>query len=390
MAQLAAQIISQDEEFRLQAGRLLRSGPTPVSLVDDGPVRDGGSPDLVIVDLRGDALLMMPTIERLRAASPGAGIFAIALVADSDLILQAMRAGANEFFTWLPSPEAFHGAIRRTAARQESATGAKPAATTLVFFGAKGGAGTTTLAVNCGVDLARLSKRPTVIVDLKPGLGEVALFLGVRQRYSILDAIDNLHRLDREFLRELVVKHKSGLEILAGSENFDRPGAADVAAIEELFRLLARQYEYILVDAGSQINSCAVAALFAADTMFLVANPDVPSVRNAQRLLDRVRQLGACGERVRVLLNRAAEPYPIPPKQIEAAIGHPIHHTFPSDYKTVSAALNSGVPLALSGDTDIAARFGHFTRLVLDPGADAVMPAPKRSRLGLDRLASLW
>ena len=163
--------------------------------------------------------------------------------------------------------------------------------------------------MNCGVELARLSKRSTVIVDLKPGLGEVALFLGVRPRYSLLDAIDNLHRLDREFLRELVVKHKSGLEILAGSDQFDRPGAADGGAIEELFRLLARQYEYILVDAGSQINSCTVAALYTADTIFLVANPDVPSVRNAQRLLDRVRQLGACGERVRVLLNRAAEPY---------------------------------------------------------------------------------
>ena len=104
-----------------------------------------------------------------------------------------------------------------------------------------------------------------MIVDLKPGLGEVALFLGVRPRYSVLDAIDNLHRLDREFLRELVMKHKSGLEILAGSDQFDRPGAADGGAIEELFRLLARQYEYIVVDAGSQINSCTVAALYAAD-----------------------------------------------------------------------------------------------------------------------------
>lgn len=390
MAQLAAQIISQDEDFRRQAGRLLRSGPTPVSLVDERPARDGASPDLVIVDLRSDALSMMPAIERLRAASPGAGIFAVALAADSELILQAMRAGANEFFTWPPSAEAFYGAIRRTGARAESATGARPAATTLVFFGAKGGAGTTTVAVNCGVDLARLSKRATVVVDLKPGLGEVALFLGVRPRYSILDAIDNLHRLDREFLRELVVKHKSGLEILAGSDHFDRPGAADGGAIEELFRLLARQYEYILVDAGSQVNSCAVAALYAADTLFLVANPDVPSVRNTQRLLERVRQLGACGERVRVLLNRAAEPFPIAPKQIETAIGHPIHHMFPSDYKTVSAALNSGVPLALSGNTDLAAQFDRFTRGVLNPAGDQAVPVPKRSRRGLERLASIW
>ena len=203
--------------------------------------------------------------------------------------------------------------------------------------------------------------------------------------------LDNLHRLDREFLRELVVKHKSGLEILAGSDLFDRPGAADGSAIEELFRLLGRQYEYIIVDAGSQINSVTVAALYTADTIFLVANPDVPSVRNAQRLLERVRQLGACGERVRILLNRAAEPFPIPPKQIEGALGHPIHHTFPSDYKTVSTALNSGVPLALAGQSDIAAQFDRFTRMILDPSADSTSPqTPKRRVPGLERLASIW
>src|SRR5262249_9567260 len=294
-----------------------------VSMIDAGGPNEGTTPDLMIVDVRGDASAAMASIERLRAAAPGAGIFAVALTTDPDLILQAMRAGANEFFTWPPPEDTFQSAVRRTAARRETSQGSRPV-TTLVFFGAKGGAGTTTLAVNCGVELARSGDRPTVIVDLKAGLGEVALFLGVRPRFTVLDAIDNLHRLDREFLKELVVKHKSGLDILSGSEHFDRPGAADASAIEELLRLLAKPYDYIAIDAGSQINSCTVTALYSADQMFLIANPDVPSVRNAQRLLDRVRQLGACGERVRVVLNRAAEPFPIPPKQIEAALGHPI------------------------------------------------------------------
>ena len=392
MAQLVGLIVSEDDAFKKHFGRLLRAGAIPVSVLDDRVGRDGTPPDLIIVDTRGDASSAMSSIERLRGSAPGAGIFAVATAADPEVILQSMRAGANEFFTWPPAEETFHGAIRRTSARRETAQGTRPSATTLVFFGAKGGAGTTTVAVNCGVELARLSKRSAVIVDLKPGLGEVALFLGVRPRYSLLDAIDNLHRLDREFLKELVVKHKSGIEILAGSDQFDRPGAADAGAIEELFRLLARQYEYILVDAGSQINSVTVAALYTADRIFMVANPDVPSVRNAQRLLDRVRQLGACGERVRVLLNRAAEPYPIPPKQIEAALGHPIHHTFPSDYKTVSTALNSGVPLALTGNSDIAAQFDHFTRLILEPDAAAPGPQPSARRRvpGLERLASIW
>ena len=216
MAQLVGLIVSGDDAFTTQIGRLLRSGAIPVSIIDDRVARDNVALDLVIVDTRGDPSSAMSTIERMRAASPNAGIFAIALQADPDLILQSMRAGANEFFIWPPPEETFHGAIRRTAARRETTQGAKPTATTLVFFGAKGGAGTTTLAVNCGVEIARLSKRSTIIVDLKPGLGEVALFLGVRQRYSLVDALDNLHRLDKEFLRELVVKHKSGLDISAG------------------------------------------------------------------------------------------------------------------------------------------------------------------------------
>jgi pilus assembly protein CpaE len=390
MAQLVGLIVSSDDAFTKHFGRLLRAGATPVSLIEDRGGQFTTPPDLVIVDTRGDASSTMSAIERLRASAPGAGIFAVALAADPELILQSMRAGANEFFTWPPAEEAFHGALRRAAGRRETALGARATATTLVFFGAKGGAGTTTVAVNSAVEIARLSRRSTVIVDLKPGLGEAALFLGVRPRYSLLDAIDNLHRLDREFMKELVVKHKSGLEILAGSDHFDRPGAADGSPIEELFRLLARQYEYILIDAGSQINSCTVAALYSADTIFLVANPDVPSVRNAQRLLDRIRQIGAGGERVRVLLNRAAEPFPIPPKQIEGALGHPIHHTFPSDYKTVSTALNSGVPLALAGNSDIATQFDHFTRQLLEPDAQAPAVPAKRALTGLGRLASLW
>ncbi len=216
-------------------------------------------PDLVIVDIRGDASSAMAGHRAPPRGGAGAGIFAVALSADPDLILQAMRAGANEFFIWPPADDTFHGAIRRTAARREATQGAQARGDHARVLRRQGRRrhddGGGQLRRRAG---AADQAGATVIVDLKPGLGEVALFLGVRPRYSVLDAIDNLHRLDREFLRELVVKHKSGLEILAGSDHFDRPGAADDGAIEELFRLLTRQYEYLVVDAGSQINSCTV------------------------------------------------------------------------------------------------------------------------------------
>ena len=74
--------------------------------------------------------------------------------------------------------------------------------------------------------------------------------------------------------------------------------------------MLASTYDYVVIDAGNMITACVASALYAADTIFLVTNPDVPSIRNAQRLVDRVRQLGAGSERVKVLLNRVVGPEP--------------------------------------------------------------------------------
>ncbi len=391
MARLVASILTSDDGCKREIAGVLRTGSTPVSLGGDPFSKDGSQSDLVIVDAREDVGRAMAAVERLRLASASVAIFVLAHEAQPDVILQAMRAGANEFLTWPPVQSAFAEAIARAAARRQSSTGIRQA-TTLVFFGAKGGSGTTTLAVNSAVELARLSKRPTIIVDLNPGLGEVSLFLGMRSRFTLLDAIDNLHRLDGEFLRELVVKHKSGLDIMAGSDHFERPGAQDVAGLEEVLRLFGRQYEYIVIDAGSHIGPCAVTSFYTADNICFVANPDVPSVRNAQRLLERISQLGSCRDRVRLLLNRAAEPYPIPPSQIESALGHPIHHTFPSDYRTVSTALNSGVPVALTGNSGIAEQFDRFTRRLLDPSGEVSQAGgPSRlGTLGLDRIASIW
>jgi pilus assembly protein CpaE len=389
MVRLTSVIVSDDSGFRGQLAGLLRAAAVPVRVTDDRFPREGVSPDVVVVD--GRTASAMQTVERVRMASPNATIFFVAQDAAPDLILQSMRSGANEFLTWPPARETLDDAIRRMAARLEAAPGDRSPTTTLVFFGAKGGVGTTTVAVNCAVELARLSKRATLIVDLKPGLGEVSLFLGLRSRYTLIDAIDNLHRLDAEFLRELVVKHKSGVELLAGSAQFERPGAADSGHVEEMFRLLARHYEYIIVDAGNEITPCSTAALYPADSICLVTNPDVPSVRNAQRLLEKITQMGASSERIRVLLNRAAEPFPIPPAQIEAALGHPIDQTFPSDYKVVSAALNSGVPLALTGNTELAAQFDRFTRRILDPEAEGEsLVASRKGPLRLERIMSIW
>jgi Flp pilus assembly CpaE family ATPase len=123
----------------------------------------------------------------------------------------------------------------------------------------------------------------------------------------------------------------------------------------------------------------------------VVINPDVPSIRNGQRIIERISEMGSCGERVRVLLNRAAQPYPIPLTQIKEALGHRVHLTFPSDYRTVATALNSGVPVTFGDNSEMAEQFTRLTSLILNGDEkQEKTTAGRRSTLGLPRFASMW
>src|SRR5690349_18309021 len=103
MAQIVGLVVTADDAFRKQIGRLLRSGTVPVSVVDERGLKEGVPPDVVIVDMRSDTASALAVIERLRAESTSIAVFGVASSADPDLILQSMRAGANEFFVWPPA-----------------------------------------------------------------------------------------------------------------------------------------------------------------------------------------------------------------------------------------------------------------------------------------------
>jgi Flp pilus assembly CpaE family ATPase len=115
--------------------------------------------------------------------------------------------------------------------------------------------------------------------------------------------------------------------------------------------------------------------------IYVIANPDVPSIRNTQRLVDRICQLGADRDRLRIVLNRTSDQHLIAPKQIETALGHPIVQTFASDYNTVSSALNAGVPLTLSNHSQLASQFTRFTKAILKgEEVEMVSAGPDRRR----------
>ena len=378
MAQLSAVIASEDAEFRSAATDLVRGSGVPIG-VDDAAEVDGTRPAPSIALVDGRRSTGWERVEEIRAQWPAVMIIAVAAKAEPDLILEAMRAGANEFVAWPTEntgpPEAalqgIHASIRKTHERlQATSPDGHQVSRVLSFFGTKGGVGTTTLAVNTATELARLTKQPTLILDLNPFIGEVGLFLGVRPRFTVIDALDSVDRLDAVFLKKLVATHKTGLDIMAGSERPDRPNLQDSERIEQLLRILTESYAYVVIDAGSLTTASAATAVFSADGVFLVANPDVASIRNTRRLVDRIRHMGAGPDRVRVLLNRMSDNPAFAPDQIEEVIGRPVDQGFPNDYRTVSEALNSGVPLTTTNNTQLAAEFGRFTRKIAGLAVD--------------------
>jgi pilus assembly protein CpaE len=232
----------------------------------------------------------------------------------------------------------------------------------VTFLGTKGGTGTTTLAVNTAADIRRFTGRPTIVVDLKAGCGDVALFLGLRPRFTLLDLIDQLPWMDRALVPRYVAEHECGLHVLAAADEFGRPAPKDAENIERAMRCLLTMYDFVIVDAGSALNACTAAALPQTDLVMLVANPDVPCLRNVQRLSDGVRIAGVGSERVRIVLNRAADEGVLTVAQIEKVLGRTIDFAVTSDYRTVATAVNTGVPVSGLRPSELQAQLAALAR----------------------------
>lgn len=235
----------------------------------------------------------------------------------------------------------------------------------IAFLGTKGGTGTTTIAVNCGADLRRLSHRSTLVVDAKQSPGDVAVFLGLRPRYSLVELIDQIGWSERALASRYVTEHASGLHVLAAAEGFGRPAARDAEGLERALACFASLYDFVVIDAGCALSAPAITALTNADLVVLVANPDLPCLRNLQRLGDALRLAGIAPERTRVLLNRTSDAGVLPAAHIEKVVGRAMDFQIVSDYRTVASAVNSGVPVSRLRPTELQLQLENMARTLM-------------------------
>jgi pilus assembly protein CpaE len=338
---------------------------TPLKIEDLGSLAQPGAmqPDVVFLDVR-EKNAVPPAIGMLRRQHPGTGVVIVAAALEPALMLEAMRAGVTEFLTApLTLPE-LQAAINRVTA--QGAGGSK--GEVFAFVGAKGGVGATTVAVNVASALAQFEPGSTLLVDLHLAYGDAAVFLGTEPRYSVLDALENVHRLDKAFFNGLVGQSRAGLALLASS---DRASAApvDSANVRSLIDAAARHYPRVVLDVPR--GDVSLDALESASRIVIVANQELATVRAATRMCASLRQRYG-RERLSVVISRFDQQADIAQSDIERVLGSPVAHTFPSNYRLALEALNAGRPLVLDNHNKLAASLTGFARGLIEAPEEPV------------------
>ena len=344
-------------------------------------------PDAIVLDLRRDRRIL-PLVALLRSHHPATPLLAVVPALDATFMLEAMRAGINECVGEPLHRAEFNAVIRRMIdKRSTTAPGA-----VYGFLGAKGGVGSTTLAVNIAAALSQVNKTKsadgdgpskTLLADLHLMYGDCALFLGAEPRFSIADVLENGNRFDQAFLRGVVVRHPGGPDLLGSSSQLKTP-STDVHRIETLLELARMQYAHTFLDLPRS-DSGVLDALSAITTIVIVVNQDVATLRAARAIGTTLRQrYGA--PKVRYALNRHDPQAEISTRDVEDALGEAVAAVIPSDYRTAVQAVNSGIPVVLGWPSKLSSAIKAFAA-----DLTGAMPVPTKThqpRL-LGRLAAM-
>lgn len=223
----------------------------------------------------------------------------------------------------------------------------------VAVFGAKGGIGKTTIAVNLAVALRQATGHDVALVDADLTFGDVGLFLDLTPVHTILDIVESLERqpdteLDGEFIKGVMERYEPlGLRVLLGPP---RPEHAELVRGEHFTRLLEvlpRLFDYIVVDCSAGYDERVLAILDVADQILLVVAPEVGPLKNARHFLDLSETLGYPRERIQIVLNRADSQVSITAEDVQRWLVYPVSYRIVSGGPAVAEAANRGRPLIL-------------------------------------------
>jgi pilus assembly protein CpaE len=302
-----------------------------------------------VIDFDRDHTLAARAATALQQTLHGRGtLIALSHQAEPAQILEAMRAGCNEYLTKPLDADQLAVALDRlgTRASARNPNRAKHTGRILALLGARGGAGTTTLAVHLGCFLVRQYGKKTLILDEHRRLGHVSLYLGEDDaNYHFYELVRNIARLDEALLDGFVIHHSSCLDILPSPDVFDDTANVSLDDIQRAIRFLGQNYEFVVIDCPHGVHNLSLSTIDCCDEVYLIATPDVPALRDLTRYIDRLLQGNVPPEKLKVVINRFSSEGAVSLEQIEKAIRQPIAITIPNASSDLIRAMNTGNPI---------------------------------------------
>lgn len=324
-------------------------------------------PDVIVLDVRG-ATGVPASCAAFRRQHPDVGLVIVASTLDPALLVDAMRAGVNEVVAEPLTDDSVTEAVARVTANR----GPVELGKVYGFIGAKGGVGTTTVAVNMAITFGSMSKPGrSLLIDFHQGGGDAAVFTGTEPRFSVLNALENTHRLDQNLLRNLVSEVAPHTDLLAAPDR-SIGGPLQPESIRRLISFAAATYTYTIIDLPKS-DGAVLDSLEQLASIFVVANQELATVRSASRVAASLRQRYG-REKVTVVLSRSDRQADIGFEDVEKAVGSHVEHTFPSDYRAALQALNSGRPIALDNHTDLSSSFRRFAHKLAGVTSERTVP----------------
>jgi pilus assembly protein CpaE len=337
-------------------------------------------PEVVFLDLARDPEPYFQLGAQIHRAKPGVKLVACSAVVppNHQLLLEAMRSGVQDFLAKPIDPSSLKEILLRftqdVELRDRSSLDRL-----IVVMGSKGGVGTTTVAVNIGVQLSSFARKKVALLDFANPLGNVHLLLDLHPKFTVRDAVDNMDRLDSHFFEGLLTRHKTKLEVLGGATQPEEWQTIPIPPLERVVNVAQNTFDMVLLDMGSQFSSEWSAILRMARMILIVAEANVPALWTLERRLIALKGFGIDPDRARVIINRWHKGDEEVLKGIQKDINRPVFACLPNDFRMASTSINLGTPLQENHNNVLSSRYRQIAAQLA--GLD-VVPITKKASLG--------
>ncbi len=307
----------------------------------------GSRGDVLITELNSSPETEFQSIGGLLDSGMVEEVFLLSNNARQDILLKSIKMGVKEFFILPLQDKELTEALEKVVAKRKQH--ASPAPTShkgklITVLGSRGGAGTTTVAVNLAAALAEQATSESILLlDLDVNMGEIPLFLDFTPQYSWKNLAENLSRIDDSFLRNVLYQHPNGFSILPGPEIQTGNVEAYTDMFEHMLRLLLRMFDVIIIDGGQSIHELIQQTLHRSDTVLIVSQLSLPYLSKTNKMLALLKQIVPEPEKnIHILINRYHKKINISLREAEASLKANIFSTIPNDYQFVMSAMNQG------------------------------------------------